>query len=123
MAKPFFRQRLKHHFGTDPATLPTLTERFPTYEHANVHLAVEAELAQPGSSHEIMGATSPEYSDINLSILATSRRAEDAPVEGPVEYVNANLDDRSLACVQYGLYLARRGPDPLAIVLCGPNPD
>jgi hypothetical protein len=42
--------------------------------------------------------------------------------EGPVEYVNIALDDdRVLACVQSGLFLVRRGDEPLAILMTGPS--
>ncbi len=41
--EPVFRGRLREHFERNPNELPTLTEKFPPYDHANLHLAVESE--------------------------------------------------------------------------------
>jgi hypothetical protein len=53
--EPIFRRRLREHFEREPKELPTLTEKFPTYDHANLHTAVESELSGTDCSVETFG--------------------------------------------------------------------
>ena len=43
--EPLFRRYLRDHFECEPNELTILSEQFPTYDHANVHSALESELA------------------------------------------------------------------------------
>ena len=43
--EPIFRRRLRDHFECEPNELPTLSEKFPAHDHANLHSALEAEFA------------------------------------------------------------------------------
>ena len=68
--EPVFRRRLRKHFEQEPVQLPTLTEKFPTHDHANVHMAVESELSDPDCSVETFGVISPhQYMAVSLSML------------------------------------------------------
>lgn len=121
-----FRKRLAEHFREPPDKLPTLTEKFPLYDHANLHIAVEAEFSGPTCSAEMVGVISPEYLGVTLSMLVAPAKTGlwggAAPSEGPVEYINVELEDeRVLACVQSGLCLATRGGEPLAVLMRGPR--
>ena len=42
--EPVFRRRLRDHFECEPNGIPTLSEKFPAHDHANLHAALEAEL-------------------------------------------------------------------------------
>ena len=53
--EPEFRRRLRTHFGTDPATLPVVTERFATHEHVNLHIALQDTLAAPSGRSRCSG--------------------------------------------------------------------
>jgi hypothetical protein len=55
--EPDFLRRLRDHFGADPAQLPVLTESFPNHDHPNLHLALEAYLAEPERSGQVVGIT------------------------------------------------------------------
>src|SRR5207248_1504062 len=105
-----FVSRLREHFAQEPTTLPVVSEAFETYDHPNVHLAIENYLAQPGRSADILGIISDhKYMGISLSDLVapagSSLMGRSGASEGPVEYVNIALDeDRVLTCVQCGLY-------------------
>jgi hypothetical protein len=124
--EPIFRKRLKNHFQQEPNQLPTLTEKFPTYDHANLHTALEAELSNSAGSVETFGVTSPhQFMAVSLSMLVAPAKSGlmggGEISEGPVEYVNIDLDsDRVLSCVQSGLFLVKRGDEPLAILVSGP---
>ena len=43
--EPVFRRRLREHFECEPNELPTLSEKFPAHDHANLHSALEAEFS------------------------------------------------------------------------------
>ncbi len=138
--EPVFRRRLREHFEREPNELPTLTEKFPSYDHANIHLADESELSGTDRSVETFGVINPQpYMSATLSMLVAPARSGlmggGELSEGPVEYVNITLgDDLVLACinsnnatmtanwatVQNGLFLAKRGGEPLAILMAGP---
>ena len=49
------RRLLRDHLGPDAAYLPTASATWPSYEHVNVQVGVDAWLA--GRSHEVYGIT------------------------------------------------------------------
>ena len=124
--EPVFRQRLRDHFGQEPNELPTLTEKFPPHEHANLHQAVERELCGPECSATTFGVVgSHPYMGVTLSMLVAPAKSGfmrgGEPSEGPVQYVNITLgDDQVLPCVQSGLFLVTRRGEPLAVLISGP---
>jgi hypothetical protein len=122
-----FRRRLREHFGRDPNELPTLNEKFPPYDHANVHAALEAEFSGADCSVATFGLiTQHPHISATLSMLAAPGKAGlmgggQGVAEGPVEYTNITLDDdRVVSCVQCGLFLVKRGEQPLAVLMAGP---
>ena len=124
--EPVFRRRLRDHFECEPNELPTLSKRFPTYDHANLHLALEAEFRGADCSVATFGVINPHpYMSATLSMLAAPGKAGltggEAPAEGPVEYANITLDDdRVVPCIQSALFLVKRGGEPLAVLMSGP---
>lgn len=127
--EPTFRKRLREHFQQAPEKLPTLTEKFPLRDHANLHLATESELSGEGCRSEIVGIISPhEFMGTTLSMLVAPAKTGlwggASLHEGPVEYINISLDsERVLPCVQNGLYLANRRDEPLAVLVRGSKKD
>jgi SpoVK/Ycf46/Vps4 family AAA+-type ATPase len=113
--EPIFRRRLRDHFEREPNELPTLSEKFPAYDHANLNSALEAEFAGADCSIATFGVINPHpYMSATLSMLAAPGKAGlaggDGLAEGPVEYANVTLDDdRVVACVQNGLFLLPQG--------------
>lgn len=113
---PALFDRLQRHFGTDPARLPVIEQKFQTYERANLHLTIEELLA--GAAPELVGVVLT-YHHMGASLAKFSRPATAAHYEeGPVEYVDVQLaDDQKLACVKQGLYTFRDGGRPLALLV------
>ena len=130
--EPFFRQRLRAHFGQDPTTLPIVAEEFDPSDHANVQRAVDAFLEGPERTAELLGVLSDQqrYMGLKLTDLLAPARpglwGGAPPMEGPVEYANVRLhDDQVLPCVKSGLYLVREtaagaAAGRLAVYLRGP---
>jgi hypothetical protein len=44
--------RIESFFGSDPLGLPVVSEKFPSFEHATVQLAIDYLLVRPGTRHE-----------------------------------------------------------------------
>ena len=112
--EPYFRRRLLEHFGSDPAKLAIVTQKFSDADLPNVHLAVEAYTLAPERSCELLGISSdaPAFMGISFAQLISPggmMRGASA-TEGPVTYANVALDgDRVLACTSLGMYLVREG--------------
>lgn len=114
-ALPALFARLASHFGTDPAKLPVIEEKFEGYQLANLHLALTELLAADAT---LVGVVVPDrYSAVSLAKLSRPNTA--APYEeGPVEYADVTLaDDQRLACVKRGLFLFRDDGRPVALLL------
>ncbi len=122
--EPEIRRRAREHFGEDPAKLPIISETFATYAHPDLHLALQAYLAEPGRAHDVVGVASPhEMFSVKLAQLVVpesiAMRSAGLSV-GPVEHVNRALDDNKvIACVQTGLYFVRRGDERSLVLVFG----
>jgi cell division protease FtsH len=126
--EPVFHARLREHLGVDPTRLPIVTEPVSTIDHPNVQRALDAWMARDGRSGDLLGVAGEQkrFMALGLSDLLAPRQrglmGDDTLKLGPVEYVNRPVGpDRTLACVQHGLYLLRDGADPLAVVVRGPT--
>lgn len=116
--EPALLARLREHFGGDPSQLPVVEQTFELYHRANLHLAVEQLLAEPGRSPRLFGViVSEEYHNVTLPKLSRAKTAAEFE-EGPVLYADVDLAaDERLACVKRGLYLFRDGDAPLALLV------
>lgn len=121
-SEPVFVSKLREHFGSDPIHLPTVRESFEKADHPNLHLAVSELLAGEGWISQLMGYIVPHaHEGARFSHLLTPHYGTEAK-KGPVEYLNIPIhDDRVLVCVNAGLYLARDGKEPVALLISGPR--
>ena len=124
----FFRTRLTKQFGTDPSDLPIVTESFAMHDHPNLQLAIDRYLAGNGREFEQLGVTSEHKRmiGIGLSELAAPSRGglmSGPPQVGSVDYVNVAAGPRkTIACVQFGLYLINDNGTPLAVMVRSLDP-
>lgn len=122
--EPFFRGKVREHFGADPSKLAIVAEKFNVSDHANLHLAIEAFVTAPERTFALVGITSEAAAFMGISLAqlvsgGSMMRGEYA-TEGPVAYTNVALDgDRVLACTQLGLYMVAEGDARLAILIQG----
>jgi hypothetical protein len=112
--------------GTDPATLPTVSDTHEVTDQPNLQLALDDWLAGPGRAFQALGAAS-EYKRIgglglgDLLAPAGGLLRAGAAV-GPVEWVTVRLDgDRTVTCLQFGLLLVRDGDDRSVLLVRGPS--
>jgi hypothetical protein len=60
---------LADHLGPDPATLPVATGSWLPYDQVNVQTGVDAWLAEPGRTHQLVGLTQFRHRDFGLAEL------------------------------------------------------
>jgi cell division protease FtsH len=109
--------RLRKHFGTDPAKLPVIEQKFQLYQLANLHLTIEELLAAVEGRALVGMVAKYDYMGPSLAKFSSAQTAEDYQ-EGPVEYADVQLaGDQKLACVKRGLYTFREAGKPLALLV------
>lgn len=116
-------ERLRQHLGGDPGRIPIVTEDFDNYEHPNVQVALDKVLSSGGRSADLVGFSAPNkrFQQFTFSDLLSTSNPWGRISEGPVDYVNFHLEgERTLACVQYGLFFVTSGDDRLAVFVVGP---
>ncbi len=112
-----FSRLIRDHLGTDPTTLDVVEETWPTYEHVNVQVGLDAWLAGPGRSHQLIGVTEFRHRDFDLAELIR-RTSPHGLMPGNVARLNlaTGPDGQVHACVVCAVYLVREG-DELAVLL------
>lgn len=53
--EPPFRGLVRDHLGVEPSELPVVAEDVPSWDHANLQLALEALIGAEGRSAELVG--------------------------------------------------------------------
>lgn len=119
-------ERIRHHLGGDVTSLPVMSESFDPFEHPNVQVALDDYFAQPDRTAVLAGIAleHKRFMELHLSDLVAGSLpvGRSGVAEGPVDYVDFHLDgDRVLPCVQFGLYFATVGRQPLLVLVAGPN--
>lgn len=112
------RDAVMEHLHADPAGLSSFTERFDPSEHANLQLALDAVAASSPTS-KLLGLPSEllHFGNFSFGGVLTGRfHGPTDPV--PPEFVNVPIDvDRSLPCVQLGVYLLEVDGDRIAALV------
>ncbi len=111
-------ERLRDHFGGDPATFPVTAVDVAEYDRPNLQVALDSYLAQPDRSAELLGLVTGMHMEISLSqLVARGRWGANAQL-GPVGRTVVELDEgRSLACVTVGLFLVADGKRRIAVLV------
>lgn len=114
-----FAARLAAHFETDPSTFPATKLDVAEYDQPNLQVALDARLARPDTSVELLGfASSLSHMELSLSQLTARTRPGWSLDVGPVARNFVALDEgRSLACVSSGLFLIADGTDRIAVLV------
>src|SRR5829696_1581043 len=103
------------HLGEGARELPILTEALDAWELPNLQLGIDAALARPGWSADVIGLTgqAKRYEQFSLSDLMTDERW--LPRVGPPEFVNAPVGpERTLACLELAILLISSPDGPIA---------
>jgi ATPase family associated with various cellular activities (AAA) len=131
------RRLLLGHLGPEAASLPTASATWPSYEHVNVQVGLEAWLAEGAGGtrrHEVFGITGVGMMR-NLEVVGIGDFLQSG--QGPfgsagvggvmTTALPSGPDGETHACVSHGIYLVHDGDARLAIMLQpvtrGPNPE
>jgi len=111
------RERLDGHLGEDSSVLPVVSEAYPSYDHPNLQIALEAFLEAEGRTSELIGISGQQRRWMSLSDLVASGQHAGVGL-GSVDLQNLPVGpDDTLACVAFGLYLVEdRGRKLVALV-------
>jgi hypothetical protein len=122
------RQRLVEHLGQDPSGHPTLVQPFDRSEHPNLQLAMNVVTAEQPDA-ELVGLPNHLRHHFGFSLTGLLGGEHYGPSGASAAgYVNIPVDlDRTLPCVQLGLYLLRLDGSPIIVLLMtgdehGPGP-
>ncbi len=109
---------LRAHLGEGARDLPILTEALDDWELPNLQLGIDAAIARPGWSADVIGLTgrAKRYEQFSLSDLMTDERW--LPKVGPPEFANAPVGpDRTLACLEFAILLISSPDGPVAVFI------
>lgn len=114
---------LASHLGTGAATPPVARGSWPAYDQVNVQTGLEAWLAEPGRSHELVGLTRFRHGDFGLADLLQGGGQHWHPGVGSVatDALPAGPDGSTTECVQCGIYLTTDGEGVAALLVRGPE--
>ncbi|MFD2093331.1 AAA family ATPase [Blastococcus deserti] len=116
------------HLRVDVAALEVVEEAWPGYEHVNVQAGLDAWLAEPGRSAELVGVVGHQHQPFGLGeLLADPDRPGDpyGPRPGTAARVNLACGPDGLVrpCVRYGIYLVTEGEVRTAVLLRAAAPE
>ena len=122
-----FGKLLGEHLDVDTADLEVVEESWPAYDHVNVQAGLDAWLAVPGRSHQLVGVVNFRHREFGLAeMLRWGGRAEmHGTSPGNVNRVNlaSGPGGEVRACVRCGLYLVDDANGRAALLLRGAEPD
>ena len=123
--RPTFRTLIADHLAVPVATLPVSEERWAGYEHPNVQAALDAWLAAPGRSVEVIGMTGHRHhGPFGLGDLIGPSDEEyygHGPRPGNVSSVRVPTgpDGETIECLRAAVLLVTDGDDRLALLYRG----
>jgi hypothetical protein len=125
--RPTFTKLLAAHLG-DLQDLEVVEESWPTYEHVNVQVALNAWLSDEGRDHELIGMADFRHREFGLADLLRSygdRGFGSGPAPGNVAWTNlpSGPEGEVTPCVRAGMYLVEDGDARSAILLVGADPE
>lgn len=113
--------RLRAHLGVEPVGLPVVAETYPTFDHANVQIALEAYVGSEGRRAELVGLGGQGMREHHsLSEMVQSASEHRAFGLGGVDYSSAPVGiDKVRPVVSFGIFLITDPDARMAALLRG----
>ncbi|CCG02128.1 AAA ATPase [Blastococcus saxobsidens DD2] len=126
--RPALPALLVDHLGGSGAGLDVVEETWPGYEQVNVQAGLEAWLAAPGRSAQLVGVVGYQHGPFGLGELLSDDAGPHRPFgPRPGNAASVNLacgpDGAVRPCVRCGLYLVTEGEARTAVLLRGADPE
>jgi cell division protease FtsH len=110
-------RRLADHLGVEPQGLPVVAESYAAYEHPNIQAAIDAFIAEPGVTAELVGVIGPNREHEGLADIVAATTWHRQYELGAVDYASVAIGvGKEAVCVSFGLYLIAVGDDRLAVL-------
>src|SRR4051794_22111236 len=107
---------IREHVGADAKTLPIHGEDLPSFEHANLQLALTAALERPGWSHQVIGLSGQTHGFAATLGELVIGRTHLQP--GPPAYLNAPVGPgKTLPCLTAALLNVNAPEGPLCVLV------
>ena len=115
-----FAKLIHEHLGTDRSSVDVVEETWPTYDHVNVQVGLDAWLGAPDREHTLVGVANFRHSQFDLTDLMRSAVPGHYGGLTPGNVARLNLpvgpSNEVRACVVCAVYLVREG-DRRAVLL------
>jgi hypothetical protein len=125
--RPRLSRILAEHLGAEAGSLDVVEETWPGYDHVNVQAGLDAWLADPGRTSELVGVASFQGVMFGLADLLAGGRQEDMHGLRPGNPSSVNLacgpDGAVRPCIRCGMYLVVEGDTRTAVLLRGAAPE
>ena len=126
--QPTFRSIIADHLGVAVDELQVVEEHWPAYEHVNVQAALDAWLSEADRSHRLVGLSDYRHrGPFGLADLLGRDRAmrHGGPWPGNVTRTSlpSGPSGETRECLQAALVLVAEGPDRIAILFRGADPE
>ncbi len=122
-----FGKMLAEHLDVDTSEVDVVEESWPSYDHVNVQAGLDAWLAEPGRTHQLVGVINFRHTEFGLTemLRVTGRMAFHGPSPGNVSWVNlaSGPAGQVRPCVRCALYLVTDGERRAALLLRGAESD
>ncbi|WP_445256132.1 AAA family ATPase [Nocardioides aurantiacus] len=117
--RPTFDRLLHDHLGPTTDELQVTEEAWPSYDMVNVQLGLDAWLAEPGRTHELVGITGHRHEQFGLAELLQPPEHPWGIRPGAVARMSlpSGPDGEVTRAVAAGLYLVRDGDARFALLL------
>ena len=125
--RPRLSRMLLEHLGTGAGAFDVVEETWRPYDHVNVQAGIDAWLADPARSHDLVGVVTQHGQPVALAELLSQEGPADhfGPRPGNAARVNvaSGPDGQVRACIRCGLYLVTEGEARTAVLLRAPTPE
>ena len=125
--RPRLSSILAQHLGPGTGGYDVVEETWPAYDHVNVQAGVDAWLAEPGRSSEIVGVVSQHGQPVDLAQLLNQEGPSDpyGPRPGNAASINVACgpDGQVRPCLRCGIYLITEEGRRSAVLVRSPMPE
>lgn len=123
--RPTFTTMLADHLGGAIEDLDVVEESWPAYDHVNVQVGLEAWLADPRRTHQLVGMANYRHRQFGLGDLLRPPADPFGPSPGNVSWASlaSGPDGEVRRAVSAGIYLVTDGDTRAAVLLMAAEPE
>jgi hypothetical protein len=123
--RPTLTGMLAEHLGGALHDLDVVEESWPAYDHVNVQVGLDAWLADPGRTHQLVEMTGYRGRQFGLGDLLRTSPEPFGPAPGNVSWVSlaSGPDGEVRRAVSAGIHLVADGDTRAAVLLMAAEPE